>query len=88
VTRNCRDCHVTYDDAVCWTCCPHERFISDIVAARKDAAVALMREDLVWAHQPDGPTLRIESISADGMVTLRGWSGEFSPTYFRVRRPF
>ncbi len=84
--RPCRDCGRTYDDALAETTCPHDRFISDSAAARKDAACALVGKTVRFAHQPDGPDRRVTSISFDGMVTLDSpeVAGLFAPHLFVV----
>ena len=85
----CDKCRVMYDDAKAFTFCPHERFMSDQTAAQKDLGVSLVGKPLKWANEINEPTaavLYIESVGFDGMVTLRGWTGEFAPTCFKVVR--
>lgn len=52
--------------------------------ARRSDAGRLVDRDLRWAHLPDGPTVRVEQVSASGMVTIRGYVGEFAPHLFVV----
>lgn len=81
----CNICQATYDDASCWTICPHERFISPESAAQKDAAYALLRKTVVFNHMPDGPDFRVTSINHIGMMTLDGLAGEFAPHLFKEK---
>lgn len=83
MTRTCETCGATYDDAACTTICPHARFLSVADQAQKDLALSLVGHELRWAHLPDGPPVRIQSVGWTGMVTLHGWSGEFAPHLFR-----
>ncbi len=76
----CETCHARYDDAVCWTYCPHDRFISDEVAARKDLAYSLLGKKLLF----DGIPTYVEAISGNGMVDVKGFRGEFAPHLFTV----
>src|ERR1035438_2298470 len=83
--RDCDDCGNSYDDAECVTYCPHPRFISPEDARRKDLAIGLINSPLCFKEaQPNPPVVRIESISHNGMVTLRGWPDEFEPSRFKV----
>lgn len=83
MTRRCELCGRSYDDAVSWTFCPHERFISKDAARRKDVACSLLGKDITWQHL-DGPIMRVESIEMDGMVTVTGYTGSFAPDLFRL----
>lgn len=83
--RTCQICRADYDDAIQWTFCPHERFISEEDLERKELALSLIGKDLVWNHEPDGAIVRIQSIGHNGMVTLAGWPGEFAPHLFQIR---
>lgn len=78
--RSCPDCG-TYDDALCSTVCPHERFISDEIAAQKDAAIKLLGKDVAFAHMPTEKH-RIGAVSYDGMVALDDLPGWFAPHLF------
>jgi hypothetical protein len=49
---------------------------------RKKLAVSLLEKEVVFNHLPEGPRLRITSMSWDGMVTVDGFSGEFAPSCF------
>jgi hypothetical protein len=79
--KTCDDCKWTYDDAKCWTYCPHLQFVSNEMAAQKDLAFSLIGKRLRFTHMPDGD-LRIESINAEGMVSIKGMSGYFAPHLF------
>lgn len=79
----CSTCHLRYDDALCWTICPHERFISDEDAARKDLACSLFGKKLRFNHMASG-ALEVQAIDYKGMVTIKGMSGEFAPHLFKV----
>lgn len=85
MTITCNDCQTTLDDAVQSTLCPHERFISPLAAAQKDAAYALIGKTVVFNHMPDGPGFRVTSINHIGMVTLDGLAGEFAPHLFKEK---
>jgi hypothetical protein len=50
--------------------------------AQKKAALALCERDICFAHMPDGPAHRIQSVSWNGMVTLHDMVGEFAPHLF------
>ncbi len=76
----CENCDACYDDARCWTYCPHDRFISDEDVARKDLAYSLVGKQLLF----DGAPTYVEAISGRGMVDIKGFSGEFAPHLFTV----
>lgn len=81
--RHCDRCERRYDDAVAFTFCPHDRFLSDEAAARKDHACKLLGVELSWASEPDGEPVFIESVTHDGMVSIAGHVGVFAPHLFR-----
>jgi hypothetical protein len=81
MTTTCPQCKTVYDDAKCWTYCPHDRFISDEDAARKDAAFKILGKHVYFAGTPE-KTYVVTSISGTGMVTLDTLSGEFAPHLF------
>ncbi len=85
MNTTCGDCRRTYDDAVQWTFCPHQPFITDEHCEQKDAAFSLVGKDIYFAHQPEGPYHRVQTINQDGMLTLRDMTGEFSPHLFQVK---
>ena len=78
--RTCSACRASYDDAVCWTFCPHDRFISDEHAARKDLAHSLMGKPLLF----DGVRTRVNYVCGDGMVEIDGFTGQFAPHLFMI----
>lgn len=78
----CSNCKKIYDDAVCYTFCPHDRFMSDRDLKQKDDALALIGKKLCFAHQLEGPTHRVRSIGWNGMITLDDIEGEFAPHLF------
>ena len=82
--RRCEKCTVAYDDATCWTICPHEPFISDRDARRKDLAFSLTQKTVRYKGSED--TLHIQSIDSRGYVTFRerGMEGEYDPTGLEV----
>lgn len=82
---HCSICKADYDDAVCTTMCPHERFIDDETARQKDLACSLVGKDICFNHQPDGPFHRITYVTYDGMVGLQDMVGEFAPHLFKVK---
>lgn len=80
--RTCEECGATYDDLVSVCCCPHERFISDQDAGRKDLAFALVGQDLQFVDKPGGPLVHIQSIDSRGMVRVTGLDAQFDPSKF------
>jgi len=84
MTRTCDRCQIGYDDAAQSTICPHRRWLTEPDQARKDLALSLLGRDLRWADDVCGhcPPLRITSVTWNGMVTLAGWIGEFTPHDF------
>lgn len=80
----CDRCDTEYDDAERDTGCPHRRFLSVENQARKDAAIALIvaEKPVCFAHQPDGPSYRVQSVNFIGMVMIENMPGEFSPHLF------
>lgn len=88
MTVECPKCHKSYDDAKHWTFCPHERFISDEAAARKDAAFKLLGKWVRFAHHTEplkeNERLLVTMIDGDGMVTVDKMDGYFAPHLFVV----
>lgn len=84
----CGDCKKCYDDARRSTECPHGQFLSDDKIERKDLAMSIIGKDVCFAHMPDGPRYRVQSVGWDGMVTLAGdeMVGEFAPHLFVVAK--
>lgn len=80
----CADCNLSYDDADRSTICPHDLImpIDDLV--QKKLALDLCEKDICFAHQPDGPMHRIQSVNWNGMVTLHDMVGQFAPHLFVV----
>jgi hypothetical protein len=81
----CLQCSKRYDDAMCWTICPHDAFITDQQVTAKDLATSLLLEPVTFNHQPDGPVYRITAIDRDGMVTLDNLAGLFAPHLFKKK---
>lgn len=81
---NCETCRLSYDDADRSTCCPHDLIMPFSDLQQKKAALALCERDLCFAHMPNGPTHRIQSVSWNGMVTLHDMVGEFAPHLFVI----
>ena len=83
VIVTCPDCREVFDDARCWTVCPHNKLMSDENMDQKIKGLALLGKMVVFANQPPGaaPT-RVVSVGWNGMVTLDGWAGEFAPHLF------
>ena len=68
----CEECGSAYDDARCSTLCPHEAFLTEQQAARKDRAMAMLGKDLQFTNGAPSPTpIRILAVHGDGFVTLR-----------------
>jgi hypothetical protein len=87
----CPDCHIEYDDARCFTICPHEAFLSVDAAAQKDAALALLGKRVYFAHLAPGEAkvrgmkpARVTTVTGDGMVCIEEWPGAFAPHLFVV----
>lgn len=82
MNRQCPECYKIYDDALCLTYCPHERFISDDAARRKDLAFSLVGKRITLKGYFDES--RIQSIDGDGYVNLIGVLGSFDPYTLEV----
>lgn len=78
----CDDCGETFDDAERSTICPHDLIMPREDLDRKIAALRLLERDICFAHQPAGPTHRVQAVRWNGMVTLAGMPGEFAPHLF------
>lgn len=78
----CDSCGASFNDADRTTLCPHGWLMPAEDMARKQEALDLLEHTIRFAHQPDGPDHRVQSVGATGMVTLRGMAGEFSPHLF------
>jgi hypothetical protein len=53
---------------------------------RKLIAHALLGKDITFAHRPEEPARRIQSVKWNGMVEVTGMTGEFAPHIFRVKK--
>lgn len=51
----------------------------------KVVGLALLNQDVCFAHQPDGPAFRVMAVGWGGMVMLHGMAGEFAPHLFVVK---
>ena len=81
----CLICQSSYDDADCYTICPHEPLMSLAQREQKKLAISLLGKDLRFHHMtPQDPIYRIESIDWEGMVILRGVAGQFAPNLFII----
>jgi hypothetical protein len=49
---------------------------------QKEDGLMLIGRDICFAHQPDGPSHRVQSVNWNGMVTLHDMAGEFAPHLF------
>lgn len=78
----CADCKRPYDDAVRWTFCPHERFLTQLQAEQKDLAITLLGKRVRFLHEPQGESYRVTRVGMDGLVSLEGLIGYFSPRLF------
>jgi hypothetical protein len=78
----CKKCSTLYDDADRTTICPHGLIMPPTDLVQKKLALELCDHDICFAHQPDGPTHRIQSINWNGMVTLHDMVGQFAPHLF------
>jgi hypothetical protein len=79
---HCEKCALAYDDADRMTFCPHDLIMPAADLAQKKAGLALLERDICFAHMPAGPVHRVQSVSWNGMVTLRDMAGEFAPHLF------
>ena len=81
----CLICQLSYDDADCYTICPHEPLMSLAQREQKKLAISLLGKDLRFHHMtPQNPTYRIISINYEGMVNLDGMAGQFAPNLFII----
>lgn len=80
----CKTCNRDFDDADRMTFCPHDFIMPAAELAQKKAALALCERDICFAHMPDGPSHRVQSVSWNGMVTLHDMVGEFAPHLFVI----
>lgn len=85
MTVTCSDCRKRYDDAERFTFCPHERFMSEDMLARKVAGLALLGKRVTFNHMPDAEGWRVSSCGWDGSLSLEGLAGEFAPHLFLVK---
>jgi len=84
----CSSCFKPYDDATHLTFCPHDRFISDETARRKDRAVRLLGQPIKFIDDPDDEVLTLKSIGHDGQVTVKELPGaSFGPECFEIIGP-
>lgn len=84
MNTTCPACHMRYDDAERSTICPHEMLMTRRDLLRKDAAIALMGENIRFKHMPDSEITRVTTITWNGMVYVDGLSGIFDPSLFEV----
>ena len=84
--KTCISRHRIFDDAEQYTYCPHKRFLSAEEQKQKDAAIALLGEEICFAHQPDGPFFMVRSVGHRGMVEIDGMAGEFAPHLFVIHK--
>lgn len=84
---NCDRCSAAYDDADRSTLCPHDLIMPAKDLERKKAALDLLGRDICFAHQPDGPVHRVQTVDWNGMVTLADMVGKFAPHLFVVVGP-
>ncbi len=79
----CDRCAKHYDDAECWTVCPHNPLMSKENMDQKKLAISLLGKEVRFAHDENNPTwYRIQSMGWNGMLTLEGMAGEFAPHLF------
>ncbi len=76
--NTCPSCTLIYDDTTHWTYCPHDRFISDEVAARKDLGHALLGKQ-VSIGSLTTRTRRVDAVTWEGYVILDGLPGRLAP---------
>lgn len=80
----CPKCKSEYDDAQCFTFCPHQMFMSRVDLERKIAALELIGKDVRFNHLTDNDKFRIRGVTWDGMVLIDAYPGEFAPHLFTV----
>lgn len=80
----CRLCNKDYDDAECWTTCPHELLMPREDLERKAAAFDLLLKSpqVRFNHLTDQDAMRIQSITWDGFINLYELPGNFAPHLF------
>ena len=78
----CTDCGVAYDDAKCYTVCPHHQFLTDSQLKQKDLAISLLGERVYFFS--DLRTYTVAAVTAEGMVLLDGLKEPFNPQLFKV----
>lgn len=81
----CTDCGATYDDADRVTICPHDLIMPAADLEQKKLGLELIGRDICFAHEPNGPVRRVQSVGWNGMVTITGMAGEFAPHLFVVK---
>ncbi len=70
MTTTCEACKTAYDDARCTTICPHQEFLTEEQARRKDAAVKLLGRMVARKEQPRGPFFRCIGVNWEGNVWI------------------
>lgn len=82
--RICGDCLAKYDDTVCTTICPHEAFISDEDARRKDAAVKLLGSRVRPRGCSTALYFRPLAVDYRGRLIVSDLPGEWEPDALEV----
>jgi hypothetical protein len=81
----CIKCCAVYDDAECWTICPHELFMPREDLERKKRALEIIGKKVRFRHQSEkGPDYLVQCVCWNGMIELEGLVGEFAPDLFVV----
>lgn len=68
----CQECQKEYDDALCFTFCPHNQFISEEAAKRKDHAFKVFDSRKKYRVKGTEIIGEVASIDHFGMVSFRG----------------
>lgn len=66
----CEECQKIYDDAICFTYCPHPQFIDEEVAKRKDYAVKVFDSRKKYRVKGTEIVGEVSSIDYLGYVSL------------------
>jgi hypothetical protein len=85
----CPACQHSYDDARCTMICPHEAFLTEAQAQRKDLAASMVGKNIAFADGGPQAPRRIQSIDWDGFITLAGGPAHhrYNPNIFKVIEP-
>lgn len=84
MTRKCEECSKIYDDAECWTTCPHESFKPKAMMEQWEQGRKLIGKQVHFLHQTPAEAYTVDSLLYDGMVGLHELPGWFAPHLFKL----